>query len=344
MKQSITISNILNHINQALQNRDYQNPEAMEALCRNMMFDLTSLLNDDIDFKAVVDALDDSILITDSESRVIYVNPNYKNNTGIQPDQILGKKVSDIVKEGRLFTGGAVLDVLKSGKKAFRLSTVNVKNPPETGYVIGVPLLTPAGNVKQVVASSRPIFSLQALQEDFGKFLQEANALKSKEDNTRIFSDADSALMNSSRLIGRSDALKAIWHTLEKVAPSNGTILITGESGVGKEIVADEIYRMSSRSQKPFIKVNCASIPLTLLESELSAMKKAPFPVQTSMASKVCLNLQTEVRFYWMRLGTCQSTCRQNCFVLFKIKRLLVSVAQKKLTLTFVSLLQQTAT
>ena len=83
MKQSITISNILNHINQALQNRDYQNPEAMEALCRNMMFDLTSLLNDDIDFKAVVDALDDSILITDSDSRVIYVNPNYKNNTGI---------------------------------------------------------------------------------------------------------------------------------------------------------------------------------------------------------------------------------------------------------------------
>lgn len=60
MKQSITISNILNHINQALQNRDYQNPEAMEALCRNMMFDLTSLLNDDIDFKAVVDALDDT--------------------------------------------------------------------------------------------------------------------------------------------------------------------------------------------------------------------------------------------------------------------------------------------
>ena len=168
MKQSITISNILNHINQALQNRDYQNPEAMEALCRNMMFDLTSLLNDDIDFKAVVDALDDSILITDSESRVIYVNPNYKNNTGIQPDQILGKKVSDIVKEGRLFTGGAVLDVLKSGKKAFRLSTVNVKNPPETGYVIGVPLLTPAGNVKQVVASSRPIFSCRLYKRTSG--------------------------------------------------------------------------------------------------------------------------------------------------------------------------------
>ena len=125
--------------------------------------------------------------------------------------------------------------------------------------------------------------------------------------------------MNSSRLIGRSDALKAIWHTLEKVAPSNGTILITGESGVGKEIVADEIYRMSSRSQKPFIKVNCASIPLTLLESELFGYEKGAF-------SGANIN------------------GKQDCFVLFKIKRLLVSVAQKKLTLTFVSLLQQTAT
>ena len=160
--------------------------------------------------------------------------------------------------------------------------------------MMGVPALDSCRKCKAGrCKNSRPIFSLQALQEDFGKFLQEANALKSKEDNTRIFSDADSALMNSSRLIGRSDALKAIWHTLEKVAPSNGTILITGESGVGKEIVADEIYRMSSRSQKPFVKVLIVlSIPLTLLRIlSFSAMKKAPFPVQTSMASKVCFEL-----------------------------------------------------
>ena len=99
----------------------------------------------------------------------------------------------------------------------------------------------------------------------------------SPEDNTRILSDADSVLMRDSRLIGKSDVLQAIWRTLEKVAPSNGTVLITGESGVGKEIVADEIYRMSSRSQKPFIKVNCASIPLTLLESELFGYERGAF-------------------------------------------------------------------
>lgn len=235
------------------------------------------MVRNDIDFKAVVDALDDSILITDSESRVIYVNPSYSTNTGIQPRQILGRKVSDVVKEGKLFTGGAVLDVLKSGKKTFRLSTVNIKTPPETGYVIGVPLLGEDGKVQHVVASSRPIFTLQSLQEDFEEFLKEATALRNKKDNTQILSDADSAFMNPGRFIGNSTALKAISETIRKVAPSNATVLITGESGTGKEVVADEIYRLSLRSQKPFIKVNCASIPLTLLESELFGYEKGAF-------------------------------------------------------------------
>lgn len=276
MKQSVTIRNLLQHIHQILQDQEYTDSEAMKLFCEKLQADLLSLLDEDIDFKSVVDNLDDSILIADSNSRVIYVNPNYKNNTGIDPEQIIGRKISDIVKEGKLFTGGAVLDVLKSGKKAFRLSTVNVTVPPQTGYVVGVPLTDVNGNVKQVIASSRPIFSLQNLQDDFGEFLKEANALRKNADSTRILSDG-SAFPTGSHMIGQSAALKNIWSSIEKIAPSNGTVLITGESGVGKEIVADEIYRLSSRNEKPFIKVNCASIPLTLLESELFGYEKGAF-------------------------------------------------------------------
>ena len=277
MQHSATISGALTQLKEAEVQKKYNDPEAMKKLCKSLYDDLSTILDDNIDFKAVVDALDESLLIADDDSRVIYVNPNYKINTGILPEQIIGRKVRDIVAEGKLFTGGAVLDVLKSKKKEFRLSTVNVGETPETGYVTGVPLLDSKGNVKQVVATSRPIFSLQALQDDFEEFLQKANALKSKTTSTRIFSNADSKLMNSSRLIGHSSALKSIMETIEKVAASNGTVLITGESGVGKEIVSDEIYRMSSRSDKPFIKVNCASIPLTLLESELFGYEKGAF-------------------------------------------------------------------
>ena len=277
MNNSITVTCLLDTVKDVLDRKEYENPAAMLEFCNKLEQSLTSLLEDDIDFKTVINSLDDSILITDSSSKVIYVNPNYKNNTGIAPEQILGKKISDIVAEGSLFTGGAVLDVLRTKEKAFRLSSVNVTTPPQTGYVVGVPLLEKKGNVKQVVASSRPIFSLQSLQEDFEKFLQEANALRKKQSNTRIVKRAEDAASTSGKLIGTSTALKALWQTIEKVAPSNGTVLVTGESGVGKEIISDEIYRLSSRSDKPFIKVNCASIPLNLLESELFGYEKGAF-------------------------------------------------------------------
>ena len=277
MNNSITVTCLLDTVKDVLARKEYEDPAAMLEFCNKLEQSLSSLLEDDIDFKTVINSLDDSILITDSNSKVIYVNPNYKNNTGIAPEQILGKKISDIVAEGSLFTGGAVLDVLRTKEKAFRLSSVNVTTPPQTGYVVGVPLLDKKGNVKQVIASSRPIFSLQSLQEDFEKFLQEANALRKKQSNTRIVKRAEDSASTSGKLIGTSSALKALYRTIEKVAPSNGTVLVTGESGVGKEIISDEIYRLSSRSDKPFIKVNCASIPLNLLESELFGYEKGAF-------------------------------------------------------------------
>lgn len=277
MNQTITIDKVTAKINEALNAEKYNSPEAMKTLLENIREDLAAFLKDGIDFKDVVNALDDSILITDKESRVIYVNPNYKVNTGIEPEMILGRKISDIVEEGKIFTGGSVMDVIRTGKKAFRLSHVYVSNPPHTGYVIGVPVFDKNGKLKQVVASSRPILSLRALQDDYEQFLEEATAVKKNVENVRILQDASATDLQSTKLIGRSSALKKIWITVQNAAPTDATVLITGESGVGKEIVADEIYRMSTRSDKPFIKVNCASIPLNLLESELFGYEKGAF-------------------------------------------------------------------
>lgn len=276
MSNTSTLRKILTELELILNEQRYCEPDLMKSFCESLRNEFSDLLDLDIDFKAVVDAIDDSILIADDSSTVIYVNPNYKNNTGISPNQILGKKVSDIVAEGKIFTGGAVMEVLRTKKKAFRLSSVRVSNPPQTGYVVGVPLFDADGNVKQVVASSRPIFSLQSLQEDFEKFLQEANALRKQQGNAQIVNCAAPPSPDTS-LIGNSSALKEISKKIEAVAPSNAAILITGESGVGKEIIANEIYRHSSRSDKPFVKVNCASIPLNLLESELFGYEKGAF-------------------------------------------------------------------
>ncbi len=83
-------------------------------------------------------------------------------------------------------------------------------------------------------------------------------------------------------LIGKSPAIKIVKETIEKIAPYDINVLITGESGTGKEVVAKTIHKLSKRKDKPFIAINCASLPADLLESELFGYKKGAFTGATS--------------------------------------------------------------
>jgi putative PEP-CTERM system response regulator len=78
-------------------------------------------------------------------------------------------------------------------------------------------------------------------------------------------------------IIGKSPAMKKIFDVINQVAPTKASVLITGESGVGKEIVADAIHRLSNRKDKPFIKVHCAALSESLLESELFGHERGAF-------------------------------------------------------------------
>lgn len=84
-------------------------------------------------------------------------------------------------------------------------------------------------------------------------------------------------ISKSHRMIGSSDAMQQIHDTIEKVAPTDARVLITGANGVGKELVARNIHDLSSRSQGPLIEVNCAAIPSELIESELFGHEKGSF-------------------------------------------------------------------
>ena len=82
---------------------------------------------------------------------------------------------------------------------------------------------------------------------------------------------------NRYHITGNSDAVKKLKENIEKVAPTNASILIMGENGTGKELVAHSIHRLSTRSHKPMIEVNCAAIPEELIESELFGHEKGAF-------------------------------------------------------------------
>ena len=98
--------------------------------------------------------------------------------------------------------------------------------------------------------------------------------------------------------VGRSPAMKKVMDMAETVAPTDATVLITGESGTGKEVVADLLHALSPRSEGPLIKISCAAIPETLIESELFGYERGAFsgaqqakPGRFELASKGTLFL-----------------------------------------------------
>lgn len=104
------------------------------------------------------------------------------------------------------------------------------------------------------------------------------DAIKTKElMNNAVTLDVSDDYAGGERIIGKSPVMLDIYKQIGKVAPTDATVLIKGESGTGKELIARAIYHYSNRSAKPFLAINCASIPEPLLESELFGYERGAF-------------------------------------------------------------------
>ncbi|MGA2988499.1 MAG: sigma 54-interacting transcriptional regulator, partial [Terriglobia bacterium] len=92
-----------------------------------------------------------------------------------------------------------------------------------------------------------------------------------------VYGDLNRDQRRFEQVVGESRALKAVFDNVERVAPTDSTVLIQGETGTGKELIAGAIHKISSRCGRSFIKLNCAAIPFDLLESELFGHERGAF-------------------------------------------------------------------
>ncbi len=230
---------------------------------------LAAGLEGSVDFRQVVDSLIDGVYVTDDQAVTQYVNPAYCKHTGIAPEDILGRSVTEIAEEGNLFTKAVSADVIQLGRNVTGTGVVkNHKGKSVPAYVTGVPIFDEAGKVTNVAVS---VFDTDSLIYRVTEFRNTVHIEKAVQILDRFSAE------DLNPMVGNDPAVRDIRRTIARAAPTDVTILITGESGVGKEVVADAVYSASDRKGKPYVKVNCTAIPGNLLESELFGYEKGSF-------------------------------------------------------------------
>ena len=117
-------------------------------------------------------------------------------------------------------------------------------------------------------------------------------------------------------IVAKSEKMQQVLEAVSRIAKTDSTVYIHGESGTGKELIAKAIHLASPRKDEPFVAINCAAIPETLLESELFGHENGAF---TGAVEDQGSSLKrTGARCFWMRSATCRSRFRSSCSVLWR--------------------------
>ena len=210
----------------------------------------------------VLESMYDALVVVDSVGRIVYVNPAYTRELNVRPNKVVGKNIQDIAPES------IILKVLETGQPEIGVQSRIIKLGIDV--VVNSTPIFKDGKLSGVVSVFRDVTTVRKLSEqleimkDYQDYLQEQLLKKVVPEEFK-------------GIIGNNTKFRNMLNRAMTAARSDITVLIQGETGTGKELLAHAIHNASKRKKEPFIEINCAAIPENLLESELFGYEGGAF-------------------------------------------------------------------
>ena len=223
----------------------------------------------------ILSTLDTGLVLLDTDLNVVWINETLRK---MFPEGIpLGSKCYDIAEKRSVpCEDCGALQSLKDG----RIHVTERYNASIRKWVniVSLPIIDETGRIVQILEATTDITERKNTEEARDQYLAELETLKAQLEEENIFLKEEIAShLGFKEIVGRSNAIYYVLEKVQQVAKTDATVLIQGETGVGKELIARAIHRTSTRSKKPFINVNCTTLPANLVESELFGHERGAF-------------------------------------------------------------------
>lgn len=222
-------------------------------------------------YKNILDLSYDEIYVCDHCGVTLYCNKKFEENYGISREEMIGKTAMYLVEHG--YANHTPIPEVIATKK-----TVTTPQRTATGKLLiitATPHFDASGTIDYIIENCRDITELEIVKERLSEKELELKRIQHKLEEAQTNSDASLSLFPS-------PLMKQLSTMVQKVAATDVTVLIQGESGTGKTFLANTIHLKSQRNNGPFISINCSSIPNTLFESEVFGYTAGAFTGATS--------------------------------------------------------------